>query len=522
MSVVLEVSKEPLPPRAMKVLKPLGGDTQARFMQECAVTAHFEHANIVKVENFGLLRDGSPYLLMERLDGCTLQSVLKEARRPQDAGRKGEMAGGESRPVHRFLTARVVLEIVRQMGRGLACAHSENPPVVHRDIKPANVFLHQPRHMRDVVVKLLDFGIALVLEDDRLGGADAAGTPPYMAPEVATNQAVTIAADVYSFAVLTYELLTLQRPWRESIRSPADVSRVHAQERPVPPSFWRSWIPESVDELLVRALATEPARRPPLGELLESIEELLPVDDGPATHRADLDTVVTTDPGLEGLVRAAAKGGLDRALPPSPLVVMPGRVGADSGGAPSVVGEQAAGTSGSIRSVSVEEVVVGTLDQPVGAQGARGRLSRLLGAAAVGTAAAVALAAAGASKLWSAKAAPRAPAVSSQPVLGQPMQAASAPSWLEEHGLAEPPPAGPPAPSARPSVAAAPLAPARAQARSAGRKPIASGSAPSRPMLAPVDELLAHPPANPTATSLEDMLSHPPAVPASGKPEGTP
>jgi eukaryotic-like serine/threonine-protein kinase len=506
MSIVLEVTKEPLPPRAMKVIKPLGGGTAERFMQECAVTANLEHPNIVKVENFGVLADGSPYLLMERLQGCTLGTVLDEARRRQEACRRRQIPGVATRPPHPYLTAEVLLQIVRQIGLGLGCAHTATPTVVHRDIKPDNVFLHHPRHTREVQVKLLDFGIATVLEEDRRdGGTDTAGSPPYMPPEVAARLPVTVAADVYSLAVVIYRLLTLHSPWREPIQSPEGVLRVHQQELPLPPSHWRAWITPVIDDLLLQALATDPAQRPSLGELLDGLGELSHVDDGSAGHRLETDAVVTTDPGLEGLVSAAtdsapipvvipAGANRGREKPPTPRVAQPPPAAVDF--------------AQSVQNISVEEVLVGTFDRRSVSPARTGARRRgvALGAAAAATV--LAALAVGGSRVWSARAPLTHAAFPGPAPLPEDVRPDPASStWLAARSVAERPVAEPQAQAQAQASITTRSVPARVAPRPADRKPVSAPiAAAPRPTNAPVDDVILHPPG-----VVDGLLSNPPS-----------
>jgi hypothetical protein len=461
--------------------------------------------NIVKVENFGVLPDGSPYLLMERLHGCTLRSVLREAQRRQGGSSRRDSDGVEARSAHPYLTAEVLLQIVRQIGQGLVFAHTASPPVVHRDIKPENVFLHHPRHTREVEVKLLDFGIATVLEEDRMArDDDVAGSPPYMPPEVPARQPVTVAADIYSIAVLIYELVTLHSPWRERIRSPADVLRAHEQE-PLPPSHWKPWITPALDDLLVRALATEPAHRPPLSELLEGLGELSRLDDGSAKHRIDADSAVTTDPGLEGLVRAATGEGFGRT--PRPLsLVMPARgVPVASPPMPLGIAEPFGAVTGSARSVSMEEVV-GTLDHPGDLGARKGRWRPSVALAALAAAAALLAVAAGAWRVWTTRVI-NAPAATAEPVrVPEVVRPEPEPAWIVEHSLPSPAPS-----PTNPSAQAGPV-PARVIHKASS----AMGVAPFRPKLNAVDEALSHPPVIPKATIVDEFLLNPPAMSAGG------
>jgi serine/threonine protein kinase len=291
MSVVLEVSKPPLPRKALKILKPIGKADRQLFLRECALTARLDkHDHVVKVEDYGVLSDGSPYLRMELLDGNTLLDVIRAARQRREA----------SRSRHPYLTAKTILLIVEQIALALGDAHELVPPIVHRDLKPGNVFLHRTARI-PWQVKLLDFGIATVL-DDHSAESEVMGTPSYMAPEVLLRRPPTVAVDIYSFAVLVYYLLTLQLPWREPMLSPLDVSRVH-QQGIVPATDRATWIAKEVGELLQRGMDADPASRPALNEFLAVLRKHLgAANDGSTCYREDLDGVMTTDPDPQGLL----------------------------------------------------------------------------------------------------------------------------------------------------------------------------------------------------------------------------
>jgi hypothetical protein len=275
MGIVLEVRKGRNLRAAMKVLRPAfarSAEFEARFAEEVEVMARLRHPNIVEVWDCGVLADGAPFLLMELLTGRTIRAVARDKQM-------------------RF-TADAVWKIVGQVCAGLGYAHNDKPPVVHRDVKPENVFLHGRRNSESKV-KLLDFGIARVL--DTTGTSDeVAGTPRYIAPEVLRNEPLSPKVDLYALAVLTYELLTQGFPWQVDVRSAHAVSEAHLKREPTPPSHWKSWIPNSVDECLLRALSKNPGdRQESVAEFYEQLSELHVVDDGSAKYRTDATTVPT-------------------------------------------------------------------------------------------------------------------------------------------------------------------------------------------------------------------------------------
>ncbi|MGD0680144.1 MAG: serine/threonine-protein kinase [Polyangiaceae bacterium] len=208
MGTVYEVGKGQNIRAAMKVLHPALARSSAfeeRFQAEVEVLARLRHPNIVWAWDCGLLSDGCPFFLMELLTGRNLRAVMRDK----------EMG----------LTAEVVWKIIGQVCVGLAHAHRDHPPVVHRDVKPENVFLHGRRY-GESTVKLLDFGIATVLDATR-SAEEVVGTPRYMAPEVLRKEPVSAKVDLYALAVVVYELLTNRFPWRVDLRSLDAVRGAH-------------------------------------------------------------------------------------------------------------------------------------------------------------------------------------------------------------------------------------------------------------------------------------------------------
>jgi len=191
---------------ALKILKVEASadpEWSSRFITEARALASLDNPNIVKVLNFGNLAGGQQYLLMEFLEG---ESLERELAQRKESG--GPMSAAEA------------LKIVDQVLNGLAEAHKKG--VVHRDLKPGNIFLSRT-HSGDKLVKLLDFGLARqkpmafteIKDSQRLDKASIiAGTPEYIAPEQALGLNAEGTADLYSLGVTLYEMLTLEPPFR--------------------------------------------------------------------------------------------------------------------------------------------------------------------------------------------------------------------------------------------------------------------------------------------------------------------
>jgi serine/threonine protein kinase len=174
-------------------------DLRKRFEREVQTLSRLAHPHIVTVTDSGVLDDGMGYLVMELLDGSSLEEHLL---------RKGALDPSEA------------IEVVRQMLLGLAEAHGKG--ILHRDLKPANVFVHPL--VEGIHVKLLDFGLAKVRDDMASHPGNYAtltadgtivGTPTYMAPEQATSgPSITPAADLYAVGIVLFEMLTGRPPFR--------------------------------------------------------------------------------------------------------------------------------------------------------------------------------------------------------------------------------------------------------------------------------------------------------------------
>ena len=230
----------------VKVLSPQLSQNEQfreRFRREGVTACRIRHDNVVFVTDFGWDEDIGSYLVMEYLEGL-----------PLDA----EMAGGL-----RISDARVV-EIAAQIAAALRAAHEMK--VVHRDLKPANVFVLGRKEAGERI-KVLDFGIAKVLEGTAEEGltstGTALGTPKYMAPEQAAGQIDRIGTwtDIYSFGVILFELLSGRAPF-EAPSSQAMMFNHVQQEAPPISTFRPELAGSEVETVLARMLAKDPDDRP--------------------------------------------------------------------------------------------------------------------------------------------------------------------------------------------------------------------------------------------------------------------
>jgi len=207
-------------PVALKVLpEALRENAQAlqNFLREAKSAAKLNHPNIVTVYDAGE-QDGRYYIAMEYVDGTTLKDVLK---------RKGPIAAGG------------VLNVLLQMCEALGYAHEQR--VVHRDVKTANTMW-----TRDRKAKIMDFGLAKMIEEVRNHTTIVSGTPYYMSPEQTLGKNVDHRTDIYSLGVTLFELATGTVPFREG-----NIPYHHVHTPPPDP---REFVPE-LPSLLVKVIA---------------------------------------------------------------------------------------------------------------------------------------------------------------------------------------------------------------------------------------------------------------------------
>ena len=214
---------------AVKLLaESLAGDQafRRRFLREARLAARLSHPNVVGVYDAGEAEDGRPYIVMEYVDGSTLE--------------------GRGR-----LPPREAVGLAVQACHGLAHAHAAG--LVHRDVKPHNLLLRS-----DGTLKVADFGIARAAEATALTQVGTVlGTAAYLAPEQAAGEEVTAAADVYSLGAVLYELLAGRPPYE-----PASLADLADRPEIRPVSELAPRVPRHVEDAVMRSLARNPAYRP--------------------------------------------------------------------------------------------------------------------------------------------------------------------------------------------------------------------------------------------------------------------
>ncbi len=240
---------------ALKVLRgEMAKDPEVvqRFIQEAQSATSIGHENIIDINDFGRLPDGTVYFVMEFLNGSSLSDMIKR---------------GGSIPLSD------AVDIIRQIGGALGAAHQRG--IVHRDLKPDNIYLI-PRGEMLNFVKVLDFGIA------KVGGASnkitrtgmVFGTPHYMSPEQAAGQSVDARTDIYALGVIMYEMFTGHVPFDADTFMA--VLTKHMFEKPGPmsrPGDERSL--GALEEITLKALEKKPEHRyQSMQELVDDLERV--------------------------------------------------------------------------------------------------------------------------------------------------------------------------------------------------------------------------------------------------------
>ena len=218
---------------AIKILNDRhAGDDQfvERFRREAKNAASLSHPNIVSIYDRGEA-EGTYYIAMEYLDGRSLKELIV-ARGPA--------------PVN------VAIDYARQILAALRFAHRHG--IVHRDIKPHNVLVDAEGRL-----KVTDFGIARAGTSQMTEAGSIIGTAQYLSPEQAKGAPVDQTSDLYSVGVVLYELLTGVVPFTGD--TPVEIAMKHLSSTPEPPSARRAEIPRGLDQIVLRALAKDPADR---------------------------------------------------------------------------------------------------------------------------------------------------------------------------------------------------------------------------------------------------------------------
>jgi len=234
---------------AMKVLLPdLAGrqELAARFQREIKLMASLNHPNIAALRT-AFTADNQLYMVMEYVEGVTLADKLE----------KGPIPVNEA------------VNYISQVLSAVGYAHQQH--IIHRDIKPANMML-TPQG----VVKLMDFGIARAGEERSLTMTGTTmGSLSYMSPEQVKGEATDARSDLYSVGVSLYEFVTGQRPFTAS--SDYSIMAAHVKEAPKPPVDLHPGLPPALNEIILMAIAKDPALRFQTAEAFRNALSSVPV-----------------------------------------------------------------------------------------------------------------------------------------------------------------------------------------------------------------------------------------------------
>lgn len=214
-----------------------------RFQKEAEIAGRLNHPNIVRIDDYGLLETGQPYIVMEYLHGETMATAVKNKGR---------------------LDPSICIDLFHQLAEALTVAH--NAGLIHRDIKPSNIFLVPLQGTKNLRAKFLDFGIVKVSDatDDAVNltrTGEILGSPSYMSPEQCQGHRLDGTSDIYSLGCTLYEALSGIQAF--SAPSVFECMRKHLNEQPAPlvqcvPSIK---FPPKLQAVLDSTLAVEPSLR---------------------------------------------------------------------------------------------------------------------------------------------------------------------------------------------------------------------------------------------------------------------
>lgn len=219
---------------AVKILKKELANNEEisqKFKREATAIANLSDANIVNVLDVGT-QDDIDYIVMEYINGKTLKEVIKF---------NGKLSYNTS------------IKIALQVAKALECAHKNN--IIHRDIKPQNILVTESGE-----IKVTDFGIAKSADSSTITNTTSIiGSAHYLSPEQAKGTYIDCRADIYSFGIVLYEMVTGRLPFEGD--SPVTIALKHLQEAPKPPKEINLSLPDSLNKLILKCIEKEPIKR---------------------------------------------------------------------------------------------------------------------------------------------------------------------------------------------------------------------------------------------------------------------
>ncbi|MGK7872569.1 MAG: serine/threonine protein kinase [Xenococcaceae cyanobacterium] len=242
-----------------------------RFEREATISALLgeKSIHIVRVRDYGVDQNEIPFYVMEFLQGESLSEIIR----------------CQPLPLPRFLS------LTRQMCLGMECAHKgiiykrELCPIIHRDIKPSNIFIIEDPTLGELV-KILDFGIAKLIQSSDAQTHSFMGTLAYCSPEQIQGKELDNRSDIYSLGVMMYELLTSEMPILPENLSFGGWYQAHQYSEPEPfnPNLD---LPPAVERLVMHCLAKTPSNRPQsVGEILQTLDSL---EQKPSRNRIEIE-----------------------------------------------------------------------------------------------------------------------------------------------------------------------------------------------------------------------------------------
>lgn len=240
-----------------------------RFEREATICAHLaeKSIHIVGVRDYGIDEDRVPYYVMEFLQGESLSDIIQE----------------QEIPLPRFLS------LARQISLGMESAHQgiifkgKHSPIIHRDIKPSNIYVLQDPTIGELV-KVLDFGIAKLIQAGGSQTHSFMGTLAYCSPEQMEGKELDNRSDIYSLGVMMYEMLNNEMPILPETASFAGWYKAHHDftPRPFNPALK---VPKELENLIFQCLAKKPEARPQsISEILSVIDRLSHQVEHPTTN----------------------------------------------------------------------------------------------------------------------------------------------------------------------------------------------------------------------------------------------
>jgi serine/threonine protein kinase/tetratricopeptide (TPR) repeat protein len=246
---------------AIKILQPhglLSEKTHKRFSREALLTSELSHPNIVAVREFGIDSQNRPYLVMEYLQGISLDKLIG--------------SGITSNSL-------IYLRFASQIAQGMAHAHEQN--IVHRDLKASNVIV-SGSSPKDYVARIVDFGIARMTTDEESSltkTGEIVGTPNYMSPEQATGRQADERSDIYSFGCLLYEMCEGRPPFSGDSMMAVISQHIHSTAP-------RGTIASDIWPLIERCMAKKPEDR--YQDFAEIVDDIALIESGKQLRRSRL------------------------------------------------------------------------------------------------------------------------------------------------------------------------------------------------------------------------------------------